>query len=67
IDSLVRLAELRRVACVAEWVESEESIEQLRRLGVGYAQGYYIGMPRPLNDLLGEQVPPEVPAVAVAR
>jgi EAL domain-containing protein (putative c-di-GMP-specific phosphodiesterase class I) len=50
IDSLVRLAELRRVACVAEWVESEESIDQLRRLGVGYAQGYYIGMPKPLHD-----------------
>ncbi len=67
IDSLVRLAELRRVACVAEWVESEESIDQLRRLGVGYAQGYYFGMPRPLHDLLGEQVEPDVPAVAVGR
>jgi diguanylate cyclase (GGDEF)-like protein len=52
IDSLVRIAELRGVTCVAEWVESEESIEQLRRLGVSYAQGYFIGMPKPLGELL---------------
>src|ERR1051325_11168946 len=56
IDSLVRLAELRGVACVAEWVESEESIEQLRRLGVAYAQGYYIDMPKPLSHLLEQEV-----------
>jgi len=52
IDSLVRIAQIRGVACVAEWVESEESIEQLRRLGVGYAQGYHIAMPKPLGSLL---------------
>jgi len=51
IDSLVRIAELRGIACVAEWVESEESIEQLRRLGVNYAQGFFISMPKPLSEL----------------
>jgi len=62
IDSLVRIAELRGVTCVAEWVESEESIEQLRRLGVAYAQGFHIGVPHPLSDLLGV-----VEAVGVGR
>jgi len=68
IDSLVRIAQIRGVACVAEWVENEESIEQLRRLGVGYAQGYYIGMPKPLSSLLiaRESLAP-APAVAVGR
>ena len=61
IDSLVRIAELRGVACVAEWVESEESIEQLRRLGVNYAQGFYISYPRPLSSLLEAK-----PAIAEA-
>src|SRR5436190_926226 len=55
IDSLVRIAELRGVACIAEWVESEESIEQLRRLGVAYAQGYHIGKPHPLSELVVER------------
>jgi len=68
IDSLVRIAELRGIACIAEWVESEESIEQLRRLGVAYAQGYFISMPRPLSDLTVSLslIPPPSPAIAPA-
>jgi diguanylate cyclase (GGDEF)-like protein len=66
IDSLVRIAELRGVACIAEWVESEESIEHLRRLGVAYAQGFFIGMPFPLTDLVSAKEPVSA-AVAAAR
>ena len=69
IDSLVRVAELRGVTCVAEWVETEESIEQLRRLGVSYAQGYFISHPKPLTSLLEEKEPilDVAPAVAIGR
>jgi diguanylate cyclase (GGDEF)-like protein len=71
IDSLVRIAELRGVACIAEWVESEESIDQLRRLGVAYAQGYHIAHPHPLSELVPERKPDALPdetkAVLVGR
>jgi Amt family ammonium transporter len=39
VGSLVRLARLRKIECIAEWVESQEVLERLRTLGVRYAQG----------------------------
>lgn len=48
VGSLVRLARLRDIECIAEWVENEETIERLRALGVRYAQGYFLDMPVPL-------------------
>lgn len=49
IGSLVRLARLRNIECIAEWVESEEALERLRTLGVRYAQGFYLHRPAPLH------------------
>lgn len=49
VESLVKLAGLRKIACIAEWVESAETLEHLRQLGVRYAQGYYIDRPSPLS------------------
>lgn len=37
------------IQTVAEYAESEAVIEQLRRLGVDYAQGYGIGRPQPIE------------------
>jgi Amt family ammonium transporter len=30
---------------VAEFVESKEILEQIKRIGIDYAQGYYLGKP----------------------
>jgi diguanylate cyclase (GGDEF)-like protein len=51
IQSLTRLAALRNLRCVAEWVETEADIERLRGLGVHYGQGYAIARPAPLTEL----------------
>lgn len=48
IGSLVGLARLRNIECIAEWADSEETIERLRVLGVRYAQGFFIEEPVPL-------------------
>jgi EAL domain-containing protein (putative c-di-GMP-specific phosphodiesterase class I) len=37
---------------IAEFVESDEILGRLREVGVDYAQGYRIGEPAPLEDLL---------------
>lgn len=58
VSALVRLAAIRNIDCIAEWVESEEAMERLRKLGVRYAQGFYIERPSPLT--LG---PAPVPAI----
>ncbi len=57
VGSLVRLARLRKIECIAEWVESQETLERLRTLGVRYAQGFHLDMPSPL----------EVPAAEAAN
>jgi diguanylate cyclase (GGDEF)-like protein len=52
IGSLVRLARLRDIECIAEWVEDEETMERLRALGVRYAQGYFVDRPSPLPAIV---------------
>jgi diguanylate cyclase (GGDEF)-like protein len=50
IGSLVRLARLRNIECIAEWVENQAAIDLLRQLGVRYAQGYFLDYPAPLAE-----------------
>ena len=64
VESLTRVASLRGIRCVAEWVENVAVLPRLRELGIGYAQGYAIHKPEPLTsiDLHIEQ--PAVKAIA---
>ncbi len=43
---------------VAEFVENEAILDQLRELGVDYAQGYHLGRPQPLSELEGVRMMP---------
>jgi predicted signal transduction protein with EAL and GGDEF domain len=54
------------IATVAEYVETEEIRARIATLGVDYGQGFAIGRPAPLTDLLGE-LPLLVSATAVTR
>jgi diguanylate cyclase (GGDEF)-like protein len=49
IGSLVKLARLRNIECIAEWVENQAAIDILRSLGVRYGQGFFLDMPAPLR------------------
>ena len=51
VRSLVTIARELELVTVAEGVESAETLAELRRLGVNYAQGYFLGEPRPLDPL----------------
>jgi predicted signal transduction protein with EAL and GGDEF domain len=42
------------IATVAEYVETPEIQSRLVTLGVDYAQGFAVGRPRPLTELLEE-------------
>ncbi|HEX6099898.1 MAG TPA: EAL domain-containing protein [Thermoanaerobaculia bacterium] len=67
VGALVRLARLRKIECIAEWVESQETLERLRALGVRYAQGFHLHVPSPLAQ--GQEATPRIPArtpVAIA-
>ncbi len=42
------------IATIAEEVDSEPVLNQLRNLGIGYAQGHAIAVPEPFADAEGE-------------
>jgi EAL domain-containing protein (putative c-di-GMP-specific phosphodiesterase class I) len=47
---------------VAVFVSDEETVNLLRQLGVAYAQGYTVGRPRPVAEVLRTGEPPQLPA-----
>jgi EAL domain-containing protein (putative c-di-GMP-specific phosphodiesterase class I)/DNA-binding response OmpR family regulator len=55
VEMLVNLAKRIDAVCVAEGIETPEDLEECRRLGIPYGQGFYLG------------VPAEVPATGPAR
>lgn len=51
VQSLVSIAQAMGKTVVAEYVESEKILEQLREMNVDYAQGFHIRTPFPLEEL----------------
>lgn len=52
VKAIVELAKGLGIETVAEHVEDEAISQEVRRLGVDYAQGYAFGRPEPLNEIL---------------
>ncbi len=66
VKAINDLAKTMGKKTVAEFVEGEEILQQLRLLNVDYAQGYLIGKPCPLPELvasLSQQLSPTIPHV----
>lgn len=57
VASICHLARMKKMQVVAEFVESEEIRSAVALLGIDYMQGYLIGEPQPLRDILKAQVP----------
>jgi EAL domain-containing protein (putative c-di-GMP-specific phosphodiesterase class I)/GGDEF domain-containing protein len=55
VEMLVNLSKRIEAVCVAEGIETPEDLEECRRLGIPYGQGFYLG------------VPEEIPATGPAR
>jgi EAL domain-containing protein (putative c-di-GMP-specific phosphodiesterase class I) len=54
VAAITQLAHTMGLATVAEYVETEEIRTRIAALGVDYGQGFAIGRPMPLADLLSE-------------
>ena len=52
VEAIVGIAQGMGKKTVAEFVADIEMIDRLRQSGVDYAQGYHIGVPRPVSDIL---------------
>jgi len=52
VEAMHRLGQVMGLQTIAKSVEDSDTFQQLWHLGVDYAQGYCIGEPVPLDDLL---------------
>lgn len=57
VKAIVEVARGLQKQTIAEFVSDEETVRLLRQYGVDYAQGYHIGRPRPLDELLTQGRP----------
>ena len=51
VEAINQIGHVMGIQTIAEFVESSAVMEALERLGVDFAQGYWIAPPRPLADL----------------
>jgi EAL domain-containing protein (putative c-di-GMP-specific phosphodiesterase class I) len=52
VEAIVRMARALGADVVVEGIETQEMLDALRRLGCDYAQGYLIGHPQTIEELL---------------
>jgi len=52
VQGIVDIARGLGISVVAEWVERSTQVDALGRLGVRVAQGFHLGKPEPLTELL---------------
>ena len=50
IESLAKIAHLRNIECVAEWIEDDTNINTLVRAGIKLGQGYWFDKPAPIDQ-----------------
>lgn len=51
VRSIAEIAHASGKRAVAEFVESAEIASKIAELGIDFAQGYHLGMPRPLSEM----------------
>ena len=52
VKSINEIGHVMGLQTIAEFVEEEATLEKLREIGVDFVQGYIIGKPMPLDDIL---------------
>jgi EAL domain-containing protein (putative c-di-GMP-specific phosphodiesterase class I) len=59
VEAINSIGHVMGIKTIAEWVENQETLDALRRIGVDYAQGYLFGRPQPMATLQsGESLGP---------
>ena len=52
VRSMNNVGDALGIKTIAEFVENQETMQALCEINVDYAQGYFIGKPSPMNNLL---------------
>lgn len=56
VEGIVTVGNKIGLPTIAEYVETEETLQLLKSIGVDYAQGWHLGRPRPLTELMGSSL-----------
>lgn len=56
VKSINDIGHVMKMETIAEFVENDAIRERLQAIGVDYVQGYGVGMPQPLSDVLEQAV-----------
>ena len=51
VEAIAKVGRALGIATIAECVETEVVLEELKRIGVDYAQGHFVAMPEPIEKL----------------
>ena len=52
VEAINQIGHVIGIQTIAEFVENNDILEALRKLGVDYAQGYAIAKPAPLEEIV---------------
>jgi len=50
VEAIVGIGHVMQVKVIAEWVENEQTLELLKKIGVDYVQGFYLGVPKEVGS-----------------
>jgi diguanylate cyclase (GGDEF)-like protein/PAS domain S-box-containing protein len=56
VNAIQKICHAMNIKTIAEFVENDETVVQLRKIGVEYAQGWYFGRPRSIDALSNEDL-----------
>ena len=56
VKSINEIGQVMGKSTIAEFVENDEILQKLRMIGVSYSQGYGLGRPVPIEQLVSEPV-----------
>ena len=45
LEGIIHISNLKGIKTIAEWVENEDDLETLKKLGIDYVQGFYLSRP----------------------
>src|SRR5690606_13216295 len=51
VDAIARMAGALEIQTIAERVEGRDVLKRLGEIGISFAQGYFIAVPRPVSEL----------------
>ncbi len=54
VVAIAQVAKVMGLRTIAEYVESEDVAAKMREIDVDYGQGFHLGRPQPLNDVLAD-------------